>query len=75
MSEKTAYLLVKTSGGKAKEVLRDIREIKGVTEASGVYGSVDIVAKVEAEDIASLVVDEIRRLSGVTDTNTLIVAL
>ncbi len=75
MSEKTAYLLVKTSGGKAKEVLKDIREIKGVIEASGVYGSVDIVAKLEAEDIASLVVDEIRRLDGVTDTNTLIVAL
>ncbi|OYT39288.1 MAG: AsnC family transcriptional regulator, partial [Candidatus Altiarchaeales archaeon ex4484_43] len=44
-------------------------------EASGTYGSFDIIAKMEAKDLASLVIDEIRRLDGVVDTNTLIVAL
>lgn len=70
-----AYVLVKTTGGKAKDVLGDIRKMSGVTEANGVYGSVDIIAKLDADDVASLVVDKIRKLDGVTDTNTLIVAL
>ena len=34
-----------------------------------------MIAKIKAEDLASLVVDEIRRLDGVADTNTLIIAL
>ena len=44
-------------------------------EANGVYGSVDIIARIEGDDLASLVVDEIRSIDGVVDTNTLIVAL
>jgi len=69
-----AYVLIKTSGGTALGLLETIRAIGGVTEARGVYGSVDIVAKLEAENLAELVVDRIRKLDGVTDTNTLIVA-
>ncbi len=75
MCEMEAYLLIKTGGGKAKEILKKIKEIKGVTEANGVYGSVDIIAKIKGDDLASLVVDEIRRIDGVIDTNTLIIAL
>ncbi len=75
MCEKKAYVLIKTSGGKAKAALAKIKGIDGVTDANGVYGSIDIIAKVEGDDLASLVVDEIRRIDGVTDTNTLIVAL
>jgi len=70
-----AYVLIKTTGGKARDVLNKIRAMDGVKEASGTYGSFDIIAKMEAEDLASLVVDEIRKLDGVVDTNTLIVAL
>jgi DNA-binding Lrp family transcriptional regulator len=67
--------LIKTEGGKAKKVLQEIKALDGVTEANGVYGSIDIIAKVEGDDLASLVVDEIRRIDGVKNTNTLIVAL
>jgi len=70
-----AYVLIKTSGGKALELLETIKGIDGVVEAKGVYGSVDIIAKLEAENLAELVVDKIRKLDGVTDTNTLIVAV
>jgi len=75
MCEKEAFVLVKTAGGTAKTVLAKIKGLKGVTEANGVYGSIDIIAKIEGDDLASLVVDEIRSIDGVTDTNTLIVAL
>lgn len=70
-----AYVLIKTSGGKALELLEEIRAIEGVVEVHGVYGSVDVVAKLEAENLAELVVDKIRKLSGVIDTNTLIIAV
>ena len=70
-----AYVLVKTGGGKAIDVLGKIREMDGVKEANGVYGNYDIVAKVESEDVADLVVKDMRTLDGVVDTNTLIVAL
>ncbi len=70
-----AYVLVKTSGGTAIDVLTNIRGMDGIKEASGVYGNYDIVARVESEDVADLVIRKIRALKGVVDTNTLIVAL
>jgi len=70
-----AFVLIKTSGNSAKKVLESVKNISQVVEANGVYGSVDIVAKLEGEKLADLVLDEIRTLPGVADTNTLIVAL
>ncbi len=70
-----AYVLIKTSEGKARSVLDQIQAMDGVKEAVGVYGSFDVIAKLEADDLASLVVDEIRKINGVADTNTLIEAL
>lgn len=70
-----AYVLIRTFGGKAKDVLNAVRTMDGVKNASGVYGSYDILAKVESDTIADLVVDKIRTLDGVIYTNTLIVAL
>ncbi len=70
-----AYVLIKTSGGKTRDALSKIRKIDGVEEANGTYGSYDIIAKMQAEDLAGLVVDRIRKIEGVEDTNTLIIAL
>ena len=70
-----AYVLIRTGGGKAKDVLESIREMEEISEAYGVYGSYDIIAKVEGENIADLVVDKIRILEGVVYTNTLIIAV
>ena len=70
-----AYVLVKTGGGKARDVLDAVKGMNGVESADGTYGSYDLVVRVKADDIAGLVVDEIRRLEGVIDTNTLIIAL
>ena len=70
-----AYVLIKTGEGKAKKALNEIRNLEGVLEAEGVYGTVDLVVKIEGNNLADLVVDEIREIDGVKDTNTLIVAL
>ena len=68
-----AYVLIKTTGGKARNVLNAIQGM-GIV-ADGTYGSYDIIAKVDTDDVAGLVLDKIRTLEGVVDTNTLIVAL
>ena len=39
-----AYILVKTTAGKARDVLKAIKDMDGVDSADGTYGSYDIVA-------------------------------
>ena len=70
-----AYILIKTEGGKARDILEDIKSMGGTESADGTYGSYDLVVRAKADDLAGLVVDKIRRLDGVVDTNTLIIAL
>lgn len=70
-----AYILIKTEGGKARDVLEDIKSMSGIESADGTYGSYDLIVRAKAEDLAGLVVDKIRKLDGVIDTNTLIIAL
>ena len=70
-----AYVLINTSGGKAKKVLNAVKKIKGVKKANGVYGSYDIVATLDGKKLADLVIDKIRTINGVVKTNTLIIAL
>jgi len=70
-----AYVLIKTSGNSARNILAILRNMDGVAEANGVYGIHDIVAKVTVEDPAGLVLDNIRSIAGVTDTITLVIAL
>jgi DNA-binding Lrp family transcriptional regulator len=72
-----AGVLVKTAPGKAREALEEIRKIEGVTKALGVFGRYDIVVMLEAKDIdeaADVVLNKIRMVDGVTDTETLIAA-
>jgi len=70
-----AYILVKTMGGKARDVLNAIRMMDGIESANGTYGSYDLIVKINSEDVAGVVIDKIRTLDGVMDTNTLIIAL
>ncbi len=69
-----AYVLIETGLGMAKNALIEIRKIKGVTEADGVYGYYDIIAKIEGENLGDLVVDEIQEIEGVEATTTLVAA-
>jgi DNA-binding Lrp family transcriptional regulator len=71
----TGLVLIKLSAGKEKQALAKIKEIKGVTHVSAVFGRWDLVVDVEAKDLATLtsvVVSKIRSIPGVFSTETLI---
>ncbi len=71
-----AFVLVSADVGMEKEVVAALRGIDEVREIWEVYGSYDIVAKVEAvtvEKLKEAVVSEIRRLDYVRSTLTMIV--
>jgi len=69
-----AYVLIRTDVGAEKEVLKKLRELKGVEEAYLVFGPWDIIAKLNVPDRAELnrlVIWEIRRMEHITQTQTL----
>lgn len=76
MSMPTAFVLINTEIGSETDVLKDLRHVEGVEEASAVYGVYDIVARVKAQTMDKLkeiVTWRIRRLDKVRSTLTMIV--
>ncbi len=72
-----AYLLVRVEAGKENHVLDKIIEIEGVRKASLVFGPYDVVAEVEVtthDVLDNVVVGGVRKIDGVKDTLTLVVA-
>ena len=68
-----AYVLIETAVGKTKDVLRTLRQMKGVREADAVTGEYDIVAVIEANDLNSigeLVTGNIHSIGGIQRTTT-----
>ncbi|MCY3539055.1 MAG: Lrp/AsnC family transcriptional regulator [Acidimicrobiia bacterium] len=68
-----AYVLIQTEVGKSKQVLEEVRLIKGVTQADDVTGPYDIVVRVGAENVdrlGGLVVTELQSIDGITRTLT-----
>ncbi len=71
-----AYVLINTEPEKMEEVAREIKKIKGVVEASMVYGVYDIVAKIQTETmdrLKEIVASQIRRMECVRSSATMIV--
>jgi len=71
-----AVILINTNVGTEDEVLNQLKQIPEVKEAYITYGIYDIVAIIEAEkfdELRSVVVNKIRKLSNVKSTTTLIV--
>ena len=71
-----AYVLINTEPDKMEEVAKKIKKIKGVAEASMVYGVYDIVAKIQAETmdrLKEIVASQIRRMESVRSSTTMIV--
>jgi len=71
----SGLVLVRLQAGREKTVLAKIRDIKGVSNMSAVFGRWDLVIDIEAIDIVSLtsvVVSKIRSVPGVFSTETLI---
>jgi len=68
-----AFILIETEVGRNKEIVRSIRQLKGVTGVDYVTGPYDIIALVEAEnlnDIGDLVTQNIHPITGITRTTT-----
>ena len=70
-----AFIMMNVKVGTDREVVNQLRTLKGVKEVYEVYAVYDIVAIVEAATMAELnelVNSEIRKVDNVTSTNTII---
>ena len=71
-------MLINTAVGKSGSVLKSLRQAKGIREADGVTGEVDIIAIIEAEDlngIGDVVTKNIHTVDGVQRTKTYVRAM
>ena len=71
-----AFELIKTEIGKDKQVLSLLRDLEGIKKISMVTGEFDIIVVAESDHMATLmnvVIEKIRCLDGISDTNTSIV--
>ena len=72
-----AFLLISSETGVESQLLKELREINGVSEVHVVYGVYDLIAKVEADsmdDLKLAITKRIRSLDHVHATLTLLVA-
>ena len=68
-----AYVLITATAGKALEVVDRLRVAEGVANVDAITGEYDVVAQVEAPDIAGIgrvVVERVQAASGVLKTIT-----
>jgi DNA-binding Lrp family transcriptional regulator len=71
----TAYVLAKVEAGKDKEVLKEVKKMSGVKQATPTYGVYDL--HVEAsfdtmEELDRFIFEAIRKVPGIKETVTLI---
>lgn len=72
----TAFVLLNTHIGSEVDVLKELRKMEVVEEASLVYGSYDIVARLKSsslEELKRTVTWKIRKMEYVTATNTIVI--
>lgn len=71
----TAIVLIDAEASRIPEVAQEAAEIDGVSEVYSVTGDVDLVAMVrvpEHEQLAGVVSDNVNKVPGVQNTETLI---
>jgi DNA-binding Lrp family transcriptional regulator len=71
----TGLVLVKLQAGRETQTLGKIKEIKGISHVSAVYGRWDLVVDIEADDLpqmSKMVVEKLRSIPGVFSTETLV---
>lgn len=69
------YVLINVNRGAVKNVLKEISNLKGISEASIVSGRYDMFAKIEGESlpvITDMIINRIHKIEGVERTETLI---
>jgi len=67
-----AYVFVDTVNPGPKRVVREIRKLPGVVSADALFGTPDVIAIVEGEDMTEMdaVIERIAELDGVVDTES-----
>ncbi|MGQ4913149.1 MAG: Lrp/AsnC family transcriptional regulator [Candidatus Asgardarchaeia archaeon] len=73
----SAFILVKTIPGKDRDIYNKLKEFDEVIEAVPVFGVYDIIIRVhvkEDSDLDTFVFNKLRRMDGITETMTLIIA-
>ena len=71
----SAVVLIKAATDKVPELAQTMAELEGVTEVFSVAGQYDLVALVrvrENEDLARVISEKMRKLPGITSSETLI---
>ena len=71
----TAVVLIKAETDKVPELAQKMAELEGVSEVFSVAGQYDLVALVrvrENEDLARVISEKMRKLPGITGSETLI---
>jgi DNA-binding Lrp family transcriptional regulator len=71
----TGLVLIRLAAGREKLTMAKLKDIKGVSHLSAVFGRWDIVADIEAADLhtmTNVVVGKIRAVPGVASTETLV---
>lgn len=72
----TGFVLVQVASGKEKAVYEALKEVDDVEEIHPLFGAYDFIIKLESKDydaMGQLVVDSVRRVDGVENTQTLTV--
>ena len=70
----TAYILISCEVGTEESILVELKSLESVKEISGLFGSYDIIVKLEAtseENLKDIVVSKIRNLKKIRTTVTL----
>ena len=71
----TGFVLITTEPGREHDVRNSLDEIQEVTNRWMLFGEYDLIAKVEANEeytLTRVIVEEIRPISGIIDTKTLL---
>lgn len=68
-----AFILINVRTGEVREVVRQLRRVEGVVEATMTFGPYDAVAVVEGNDVAAVgrvLANGIQPVPGITQTLT-----
>ncbi len=73
----SAYVMIKLEAGKDRDVFAEIKKLGQIEETSATYGAYDMLIKVKfkvVEELDRFIFDVLRRIPGVKETATMVVA-
>jgi len=70
----TSYVLISCEVGAERSILAELKSLESIKEISGLFGSYDIIVKLEAtseEKLEDIVISQIRNIQKIRTTVTL----